>query len=69
MSQGIERCGVCVDKRLLEKIEYIAEYDGRSTEKELEIMMVEWIRAFEEVCGEINPKAPSDEGAVSRKAD
>ena len=52
-----------VDRILVEKMKYIAEYDGRSAKNELELMMKEWVRAFEEVCGEIDPKAPLCKGS------
>lgn len=39
--------------KLLQKLAYIAKYDGRTTEQEIELMVNEWIRAFEEVCGKI----------------
>ena len=44
---------VMVEKSLLKKMEYIAEYDGRPPNKEIELMMEEWVRAFEDVYGEI----------------
>ena len=52
-----------VKKNLLTKIEYIAEYDGRSPNQEVELMMREWVRAFEDVYGEIDPKAPLCKGS------
>ena len=58
-----------LNKTLLQKLDYIAKFDGRTRHEECELMIREWIRAFEDVCGEVDPKAPSDEGAVSRQAD
>ena len=52
-TQNIAKVCFKVKRILLEKIEYIAEYDDRSRHRELELMMEEWIRAFEDVYGEI----------------
>ena len=42
-----------VEDRLFKKLMYIARHDGRTTEEEIELMINEWIRAFEDVCGKI----------------
>ena len=47
------RFALRIQKHLLLKIEYIAKFDGRSTNEEIEKMLREWIRAFEESEGEI----------------
>ena len=52
-AQNIVKVCFQVKKMLLDKIEYIAKYDGRSTNNELERMMEEWVQAFEEAYGEI----------------
>ena len=45
---------VCVDKVLLKKLDYIAAFDGRSRNEECELMICEWVRAFEDSDGEID---------------
>ena len=45
---------VSVDKVLLKKLEYVAATDGRTRNEECELMIREWVRAFEEVDGEID---------------
>lgn len=47
------RFAFCIPKHLLMKLEYIAKFNGRSTNAEIEQMLREWIRAFEESEGEI----------------
>ena len=42
-----------IPRELMIKLSYIAEYDGRSRNEEIEEMLCEWIRAFEDVEGEI----------------
>jgi len=64
-----------MDDKSVKKLAYIAGYDGRTTEQEIQLMINEWIRAFEEACGEIPefwlggtaPKPPSDEGGGTAK--
>ena len=45
---------VSVDKVLMKKLEYVAATDGRTRDEECELMIREWVRAFEEVDGEID---------------
>lgn len=47
------RFALRIQKHLLLKLEYIAKFDGKSTSEEIEQMLREWIRAFEESEGEI----------------
>ena len=42
-----------IPRELMAKLGYIAEVDGKSKNEEIEQMMCEWIRAFEDVEGEI----------------
>lgn len=42
-----------IPRKLLAKLGYIANYEGRSKNKEIEMMLMEWIRAFEDEQGEI----------------
>ena len=44
-----------VSKELLDKLEYIASYNGRSKTKELEQMIISRIRTFENKHGPISP--------------
>ena len=46
-----------VPHELLDKLGYIAEYNGRTKNKELEQMIKARINAFEQKVGEINIKA------------
>ena len=59
------RFTVRLDKVLLKKLEYIAAFDGRNTNEECELMIREWVRAFEEVDGEIKPGM--DSSALEKK--
>lgn len=49
------RFALRIPKHLLLKLEYIAKFDGRSINEEMEQMLREWIRAFEECEGAIPP--------------
>ena len=48
MNEYIARFTLRVNKNLLDKFGYIAEYEGRTKNKELEQMMKKRIREFEE---------------------
>lgn len=45
-----------IPKDLHRKIAYIAKCDNKSKNQEYEWMIREWIRAFEDVYGEVFPK-------------
>lgn len=47
------RFTVRLDEVLLRKLEYVAAFDGRARNEECELMIREWVRAFEDVDGEI----------------
>ena len=47
------RFTVRLDEVLLRKLEYVAAFDGRTRNEECELMIREWVRAFEDVDGEI----------------
>ena len=47
------RFTVRLEKVLLQKLDYVAAFDGRTRNEECEVMIREWVRAFEEVDGEI----------------
>jgi len=57
--QSMARFTLRVPKELLDKFGYIAEYEGRTKNKELEQMMKARIAAFEKEHGKI---APADNG-------
>ena len=52
--QDISRYTLRISKELLGKLGYIAAYNGRTTNKELEQMIKGRISAFEKKVGEIN---------------
>ena len=53
MSSEMARFTLRVPKELLDKFGYIAEYEGRTKNKELEYMIKKRIAAFEKEHGEI----------------
>ncbi len=53
MPQDLPRFTLRVPRILLDKLEYIAEYEGRTKNKELEHMIKKRIAQFEEKYGEI----------------
>ncbi len=56
MSDALSRFTLRVEKELLEKLGYIAEYEGRTKNKELEQMIKKRIRDFEDEHGKIELK-------------
>lgn len=55
MKDKLTRFTLRVDRNLLDKFGYIAEFEGRTKNKELEQMIKKRIAAFEKEHGEINP--------------
>ena len=53
MTDNKARFTLRVDPELLEKLGYIAEYEGRTKNRELEQLIKQRIRAFEAAHGEI----------------
>lgn len=53
MKDKLPRYTLRVDRMLLDKLEYIAEYEGRTKNKELERLIKKHIAAFEAEHGEI----------------
>lgn len=53
MTDSLSRYTLRVEKELLEKFGYIAEYEGRTKNKELEQMIKKRIRDFEAEHGKI----------------
>ena len=52
--EQIARYTVRIPRELLDKVGYIAEYNGRTKNKELEQMIKARINAFEQKVGKIN---------------
>lgn len=59
MDQGNRRYTLRIDASLLDKIHYIAKYEGRSVNKEIEQMIKHRIVAFEKANGKIADAVPS----------
>ncbi len=55
MKDNPARFTLRIDHKLLDKFGYIAEYEGRTKNKELEQMIKKRIAKFEKEHGEINP--------------
>lgn len=53
MKENLPRFTLRVPRILLDKLEYIAEYEGRTKNKELEQMIKKRISQFEKAHGEI----------------
>ncbi len=53
MKENLPRFTLRVPRVLLDKLEYIAEYEGRTKNRELEQMIKKRISQFEKVHGEI----------------
>lgn len=51
--ENCTRYTLCVSRKLMNKVGYIAEYNGRTKNKELEHMMKARIKSFEQKFGEI----------------
>jgi hypothetical protein len=54
MKDNLPRYTLRINRITLDKLEYIAEYNGRSKNKEIEWLIRQHIKAFEEVHGTIN---------------
>lgn len=57
MDDLLTYCTLRVNKRIMEKLSYIARYEGRSRNKEIEYLIRKQIAEFEAEHGEI----PTDE--------
>lgn len=55
MNAKISKFTLRVDPALLDKFRYIAEYNARSVNRELEILMRRHIEKYEQKHGPINP--------------
>lgn len=54
MKDNLPRYTLRINRITLDKLEYIAEYNGRSKNKEIEWLIRQHIKVFEEVHGTIN---------------
>lgn len=53
MASNLPRFTLRVDRELIDKLKYIAEYNARSSNRELEMLIKNHIRKFEKEHGEI----------------
>ena len=60
MDNPIVRYTLRVDRKLFQKFRYIAEYEGRSANKEIEQYMKRRVRDFEERHGAIGAQGEED---------
>lgn len=60
MDNKIVRCTLRTDRHLFAKFRYVAEYDGRSANKEIEQMIRDKVEAFEAAHGKIDIKKDDD---------
>jgi len=61
MEDSILRYTLRVNRTLFRKFRYIAEYEGRSANKEIEQYMKRRVREFEETHGAIEEQTDSDD--------
>ena len=59
MKDNLSRYTLRVDQALLDKLGYIAEYEGRTKNRELEQMIKKHTRDFEQEHGDIDLRDPS----------
>lgn len=59
MKDNLSRYTLCIGQTLLDKLGYIAEYKGRTKNRELEQMIKKRIRDFEQEHGEIDLRGTS----------
>ncbi len=45
-----------IDRILFKKFRYVADWDGRSANRELEVLVERYIKSYESKNGEIKPK-------------
>ena len=61
MEDSIVRYTLRINRKLFRKFRYIAEYEGRSANKEIEQYMKRRVRDFEEKHGTIEVRAGGDD--------
>ena len=54
MDENILRYTLRVDRKLFQKFRYVAEFEGRSANKEIEQFIKKHVKEFEEKNGQIN---------------
>lgn len=59
MKDNLSRYTLLIDQTLLDKLGYIAEYEGRTKNRELEQIIKKRIRDFEQEHGEIDLRGTS----------
>ena len=56
---SVKSVSIRIEKEMLDKLAYIADYEGRSVNSQVLILIRDNIKAFEEkngeICGEISP--------------
>ena len=55
MDDNILRYTLRVNRKLFQKFRYVADYEGRSANREIELMLKQRIKAYEDEHGEISP--------------
>ena len=53
MAHDVSKFTLRTDAELMKKFRYIAEYNARSANRELEVIMRKHVKEFEEMLGEI----------------
>lgn len=54
MASNLPRFTIRIEPKLLKKIRYIAEYNARSANREVEVLIRQHVKNFEKQYGEIN---------------
>lgn len=57
---AIKSVSIRIEEEMLNKIGYVADYEGRSVNSHILVLIRDNIRAFEETHGEIDGKIESD---------
>lgn len=64
MKDNLPRYTLRVPQALLDKLAYVAEYEGRTKNKEIEQLIKKRIQEFEEIHGQIPEKNMNDKGVL-----
>ena len=54
MSNNVVKFSLRIDSEILKKFRFVAEYNARSANRELEVLMKQHINEFEKIHGKIN---------------
>lgn len=57
---SIKSVSIRIEEAMLEKLAFVADYEGRSINSHILVLIRESIREFEETQGEINGTIPAD---------